>query len=327
MPIATANRFATTSGVATTSAIATRAAAIGPALPAGAFRLKVLAIHRQAINMRLEGAGLVISLVGPSNAGEPASISLGKDLDLRSWLPGIITTGYIDDNRLELRDASGLLRADISLAETRRLDPVSMPAIARLGQAWDLARSELALIQARKLTELRIDDLQVHNRDPRPAPSPLIRAILEFARKPFAPSNDALVRIAGSGQGLTPAGDDFLVGFSGATVCAGGRAEGRSGSEGIPCPPGIIAEALLEGANFTTELSATQLRLASRGLFGDYLGALAAGIASDDSPKTIASLRRLCTIGHSSGADTATGFLYGLGLLSGRADDNGHTAD
>jgi hypothetical protein len=289
--------------------------------------LKVLAIHRQAINMRLEGPGLVLSLVGPSNAGEPAAIALGKDLDFRSWLPEIVTTGHIDADRLELRDASSLLRAEISLAEAQRLDPAAMPATARLGQAWNLACSELALIQARKSTELSIDDLQVPDGGPRPAPSPLIRAILEFARLPFALSRKSLVRIAGAGQGLTPAGDDFLVGFAGATVCAGGRAESRGKSEGFPCPPRIIAVALLEGAKFTTELSATQLRLASRGLFSDYLGALAAGIASDDSPKTIASLRRLCTIGHSSGADTATGFLYGLGLLSGRADDNGHTAD
>jgi len=321
MPTATANSSANAKGVAT------RAVSIGPGLPTGSFSLRVLAVHRQAINLRLEGSGLVLSLVGPSNEGEPAAISLGKDRDFRSWLPEIVTTGYIDDDRLELRDAFDVLRAEINLVKALRLDPTAMPHIAKLGNAWNLARSELALIQARRSTELRIGELNIRDRGQGLAPSPLLRAILELSRAPLSPSREAFVRIAGSGQGLTPAGDDFLVGFAGATVCVEGRAGDRRGTEGIPCPPRLLADGLLEGAKFTTELSATQLRLASRGIFSAYLGALAEGIASEDSPKTIACLRRLCTIGHSSGADTATGFLYGLGLLSGRADGIGHTAD
>jgi len=112
---------------------------------------------------------------------------------------------------------------------------------------------------------------------------------------------DALV---GLGQGLTPAGDDVIAGLLTAL-----HAMGR----------GSFASRISEQAlrNQTTTLSADLLRLAGDGhACLEMLGLLAA-LHRPDAPVADA-IDRLLSIGHTSGADLATGLAIGLEMREGR---------
>jgi Protein of unknown function (DUF2877) len=110
-------------------------------------------------------------------------------------------------------------------------------------------------------------------------------------------------QLAGLGIGLTPAGDDFLLGAIYATWIIHTQEQARA-----------IAEAIARTAiPLTTSLSAAWLRAGARGEAGtvwhDFFKALE---LSDDSKVKIA-VERLLSIGHTSGADALAGF---VGMLT-----------
>ena len=114
-------------------------------------------------------------------------------------------------------------------------------------------------------------------------------------------------RLIGWGEGLTPAGDDFLVGLlAGLDVWVeGDERRGRL--------RGAIAAAVTSGARRTTPIAAHYLALAAGGHYNEpIVGLRHALIAEDDGRVIDAALRRALAIGASSGADTAQGLLTGL---------------
>ncbi len=113
-------------------------------------------------------------------------------------------------------------------------------------------------------------------------------------------------RLLGWGEGLTPAGDDFLVGLlvglDGETPRNAARRFLRDG----------LAEALLQGLTRTTDISAHYLRLAVLGHHGEPLLRLRQALISDASESFDDALGQALAIGASSGADLASGLLAGL---------------
>ncbi len=112
---------------------------------------------------------------------------------------------------------------------------------------------------------------------------------------------EAASQLAGLGAGLTPSGDDFLVGVMHAQWAA--------------APPeliGPLAEAITAAAApRTTRLSAAWLHAAARGEAGWPWHALFQVLPSGSRSDLETAARRLVSIGHTSGADALTGFLLG----------------
>jgi hypothetical protein len=107
--------------------------------------------------------------------------------------------------------------------------------------------------------------------------------------------------LAGLGPGLTPAGDDYLVGLmAGLRVWPGSC--GVSPEEACP----IILEAT-EGR--TTLLSRAFLRSAKEGLFGENWHELLAALARGDAIGVQRAARRILSSGATSGADALAGFM------------------
>ena len=115
----------------------------------------------------------------------------------------------------------------------------------------------------------------------------------------------AAARLVGLGQGLTPAGDDFLCGFLAAGCCR--RAAGLARSRLLTS----FAEAVQERLGQTTDISASFLRDALAGRISRPLAALAEACSGAPGSDLDGALLRLAAIGHSSGLDAATGFFYG----------------
>jgi len=113
----------------------------------------------------------------------------------------------------------------------------------------------------------------------------------------------ALAGIVGCGPGLTPAGDDVLVGILAVLSSA---LAGDAGAEAARA----MRRAVEGLAPRTTALSGHMLRQAARGLLGrmphDLVGALAGGLAGDELDW---ALRSIAATGATSGADVCMGVL------------------
>lgn len=104
-------------------------------------------------------------------------------------------------------------------------------------------------------------------------------------------------RLAGLGGGLTPSGDDWLVG------CA------LAVHAGLPYVEETMQQALLMAATKTSPLSAAYLRAAARGECHLSWHRLFAGVLADDDKAVAAAARTLARQGHTSGADALAGFV------------------
>jgi hypothetical protein len=107
----------------------------------------------------------------------------------------------------------------------------------------------------------------------------------------------AAARLAGLGEGLTPAGDDFLAGALHALWARRG--------EGAEALAATVAAA---AAPRTTTLSATWLASAARGQAAAPWRDLVAALASGREPAVEAALARVVSTGHTSGAASLAGF-------------------
>jgi uncharacterized protein DUF2877 len=135
-------------------------------------------------------------------------------------------------------------------------------------------------------------------------PQPLLIALFRSMTAVDIPSALIAARqLAGLGEGLTPAGDDVLLG---ALLAAR-----------IVHPPhsaSVLAEAVAgAAAPLTTTFSAAWLRAAAKGDIGIVWHRLLAALISADKTAVHNAMERLAALGHTSGIDALSGF---LGLLT-----------
>ena len=116
---------------------------------------------------------------------------------------------------------------------------------------------------------------------------------------------DAARILAGLGPGLTPAGDDFLVGVMHALWALLPSEEARSLSE-------QLAEIAVPR---TASISANWLEAAARGEAGETWHKLFEAILADDQEQVEAAILRILPTGHTSGADALAGFIHTLEVL------------
>lgn len=120
---------------------------------------------------------------------------------------------------------------------------------------------------------------------------------------------EGAAQLAGLGIGVTPAGDDWLVG--GLLALRSMLPETRADSIGT-----LIARA---AAPRTTPLSAAWLGAAARGECHEHWHALLEGIQADDEGAVGAAAAALIRHGHTSGADALAGFVMVLTALGASA--------
>jgi hypothetical protein len=198
---------------------------------------------------------------------------------------------------------------DIDFSAARLWDPApDWPAIrrlfARVGQLDELAAMAFGHGPAGSLLELFAPEGHESSLPDalRGRALPSARALVMGMRSGSA--DDAVAgasRLAGLGGGLTPAGDDFVLGV----LLAAWAGLYGPGAERLG---GKIAEA---AAPLTTSLSGAYLRAAARGECSDYWHRLFAALLGSDAAGLRAALSALLAVGHTSGADALAGFLAG----------------
>ncbi|GEM_PF-412029 len=315
MPTASSNNAALKAVALETVAI--EATWIGAALPRGTGKARVHSVYRSAINFALEGSDCLAALTWRAGEGLPNAIALtaGPDSrvrrDFRIWALGEGATGFLDDGSLALESREARLLVDLRRA--RRGARETLPVVSRLGRAHRCAVAALSRIQAELGCDLRIDALLGDGSAPTPMGRRLASAARAIGKAALGdlPAS-AVGGILGLGCGLTPSGDDFLCGFLCGTLCAASE----QGALGGISPAAALGEAIERGIEATGEISASLLRCSARGFFPPDLHRAARAIATGDETAAAAAIGRICGMGHSSGADTATGFLYGLAVLT-----------
>jgi hypothetical protein len=118
--------------------------------------------------------------------------------------------------------------------------------------------------------------------------------------------------LIGLGPGLTPSGDDFLVGWLRGLWLMAGE------SVAIQNACSSLRRFLLPDlAQRTTQVGAAFIRYGLAGAFAEVLDQAAAALSSPSSPQVVADmLRQLMAQGETSGTDTAAGLLSCLEALS-----------
>lgn len=125
----------------------------------------------------------------------------------------------------------------------------------------------------------------------------------------------ALAQLIGLGPGLTPSGDDFIVGYLAALHSS------RACEAGVGLLLTALAAPVERLAAGTNLISRQFIRNALEGAFSEALGDLLSAIAHQDEARVLTFASQVLAMGHSSGADALAGLLFGLCpvLLVGRA--------
>jgi hypothetical protein len=243
---------------------------------------RVHSVFVRAVNL-LGTDGRLLTLHGPGPLAAPFAVALDERLRWRELEPGIPVER---EGRACL--ALGALRLDCSAA--RVID-------TSIGAGADPGALAAALAEAPR----------------RPAAPSLASAIALEGRRRLAEGLrrgdadrfvDGARRLIGLGEGLTPAGDDLLVGSLAVTQ--------RFRPDFVLDNPGI-GQALANTACAGTTLVAREFLLeALEGRFSEIVIAL---LTAADVPGARAALDDLLKLGATSGADTATGMRLAVEAL------------
>ncbi|MFD2116683.1 DUF2877 domain-containing protein [Paenibacillus yanchengensis] len=116
---------------------------------------------------------------------------------------------------------------------------------------------------------------------------------------------NAAQRLLGLGPGLTPSGDDFLVGFFGVIHLPGGPLHSHTT---------LCCKILNQAAQYTNEISLAALQQAANGRVRECIVTLIDDLAYGTSEQVLTSLFDVLRIGSSSGMDIAMGIYSGMQL-------------
>jgi hypothetical protein len=265
---------------------------IGHLVPRTAFQGRVHSVFAQACNLAAADTLLTVCAFGVGNGPTTLRLARGAPTDLRDH--------FEVGERIEARrGALRTPRVELALAGSRVWHPaapgppLSMPRIEA-----HLRRAQLRL-DARRATRPDVLD---------GAAAPVLAALGAACRAlDLASALCHADRLIGWGEGLTPAGDDFLVGLIGGLgALVGGNAERRRFQD-------ALAAAVSSRAQRTTPIAAHCLRLACAGHHAEPLVELRnALLCANDRGAIESALRSALAAGATSGADTVSGLLAGL---------------
>ena len=288
------------------------ARSIGSRVASHPVRGSVHSVYRQACNIEL-GDGTLLTLLAQELGNLPHGIrcALPDPADFQLWLrPGLVAAA--DGVWLHIPQAG--VAVDLVGAERWHgkldacaLDPHAGPTVRAMLTVRLLLR-EQALRGG--FAPLVLDDAAPGSPLERAMQRRLMQTLPELGRASMSLDSalavKALEQLAGLGPGLTPSGDDFIVGYLAAL-------HSRCSREPLlrPFLHGLVA-ALTRLAAAANVISRQFIFNALEGEFSEWLAELVAAIALHDAVRLRESVARVVRIGHSSGADSLVGLLFGL---------------
>ncbi|MBI2762588.1 MAG: DUF2877 domain-containing protein [Chloroflexi bacterium] len=272
----------------------------------------VHSVFRAVVN--LETRDGLITIGGPSVEPLPHGLRTRGPLDFQTM--GLRPGQHVILDRRWIRIPACDIDIDLSLAAnwSPRL-PANDPELARARwriRARDVRSLVAAAVRARPGSRDGLGDLiDTDGHSPlRPVArlaAPRLERLASAVRDadPSA-AGTAAESLVGLGPGLTPSGDDALIGMAAALTAL--------------AAPGTLDATFLRRAvetapNRTTAVSTTFLRHAAAGEFCGGLHGLMAGLTGPDPSEVRSAIERSVAFGATSGADTLVGVLMGLDAM------------
>ena len=265
---------------------------LGYLVPRGDFTGRVHSVFAQACNIAM--ADTLLTVCVPLTGNGPTTLRLadGTAGDLRDLFEA--------GERVFCRDGAARAgRALLRLAGAtvwRPDEPCPLLAHAQIDARLRAARAGLA--QRRRTCSSVIDGRA----------APVMAALRDACRRlDIDAASRACERLIGWGEGLTPAGDDVLVGLlAGLDAFALGDARRLRFRA-------ALASAVVAGLPRTTPIAAHYLRLAAGGHYSEPLVDLRNALACEPDWQAVdMCLQRALDVGATSGADTVSGLLAAL---------------
>lgn len=272
------------------------------------FQAEVHSVFNNAVNLNIRGTDTIVSILFRNENDQPGDIRIDSNqlLIIRNFVPGQFVScqnGWIETNNSSLKislDRAKLVECALNdrgtaeletieqalrviqetLGERRLLDPVT-----------GLLQKQLYVKISRGLEGLK-------------------QAI--YANDPVA-LDESVQQLIGLGAGLTPSGDDILVGLlAGFEICKTSRSNQDKHLS-------VLCRSVLCHCGKTNQISRKYLGYAARGYFSTHIINLLTTISKKDS---LASMKnaanKVVKIGHTSGTDTLMGIAAALEILLSR---------
>jgi len=288
------------------------AVSIGYAVPGRDFDATVHSVFKDVANLSFGKKWQLLTLMTALNPDLPQGIRIDT------------TPGFSFQDRLQLGEKlickNGILwdehgHLSIRLKGASRwkccLPYINMHTSPAVG-AWSAISTALEMRQKHTSAQICITEL-FHLSDGQSGTARklglLTRELVRTTRKLELPGKETLAGLIGLGLGLTPSGDDLLVGFlAGLRCAAGGDEERRSFLS-------HLGRIVMRLSRWTTDISRTYLYHATHGQFSRPLELLTESIANSvESHYLLSAAKAVMDIGHSSGMETLTGLLIGLSV-------------
>lgn len=293
-----------------------RAISIGGAVPRPDFEAVVHSAFRHAANLRAARSPVLLTLLSEADIELPQGIRLEapKGFTLEVLSPGaqaVCKAGVLtlaDSLVIDLRPARNW-ECDL---RSQDADLTSPAVAAAWSHAWQAVKARRAILAAEEIVGGRSspdpDSIAVLSRRMNEA----VRSMLEATRQNDATWVGELTGLIGLGPGLTPSGDDLLMGYLAGLRCATrGKLERQSFLA-------ALCESTIHLSRKTNDISRTYLCLAARGQVSSTLVNLAAAICRGDSSASVSSKADAAMrFGHSSGTEAVKGLLLGLAAWDG----------
>jgi len=268
------------------------ALATGSGVPAQDFAGRIEEVHTRAGLLALDD-GRLVTLITPEFGCEPRAITVDAAADI-SFRTIFVAGADVAARGSVLRVAGGAIVIDLRQAKPWR----SGLGLLQL----DLRRTPVARAYGRAWSALEADGRDGALRDIPGAPlDVLAKATRQYD---VTAAGRAASRLIGAGEGRTPAGDDYLVGFLAALWASVGTSKSFAAS---------LSTQLVVLAKRTERLSRLYLEAVAECEVSERIMAVAAGIAAGGDDTSIGlAVDALLARGHSSGAATLRGLLQGL---------------
>lgn len=288
------------------------AVAIGEAVPSGNFQGEVHTVFDSVVNLRVDGCATLVTLHAAQAGDLPQGIRLKATslLPMRDCAPGqrawrIGQIIYLPSAGWQVAlGAAQVWQCDWAGAQV----DFSAPGVSA---AWTAMQEQ---VSASFLCAAKDEKYAAMARASVASLAHGLAALRESAAGlDGAAVHRTAAALAGLGCGLTPAGDDMLLGFAaGLRACSGTDAGRLAFLE-------TFGRALRAAAQRTNDISRTYLLLAARGKFSSSVMDVLRAVGRGESGDSLASaVNRLLSTGHSSGRDTAAGLLAGLAVWGNR---------
>ena len=287
-----------------------KAISIGDAVPHADFDAAVHSVFRSAVNLSPAKESNLLTLVTSSEADLPQGIRVDTPEDF-SFESGALRAGEPAACRDELL-RFGPLTIGLRGARRWKCDLPSLQADLTdpsVATAWRSVWDALNARQVQLNAEIIAEDLFRSDETIRAGAA--MRGLLDATRR-TDPAAPASVRpLIGLGSGLTPSGDDLLVGYLAGLWCAV-----RNSRERTQFVTGL-GETVIRLSHLTNAISRTYLTHAARGQVSSRLADLAEAICrGENSDRLLAAAESAMQVGHTSGMDAVTGLLIGLVVWS-----------